>query len=176
MSDGGSQARKTGSEKELVMVHVERNGIPCYLIVSLLEMSKYGVDANSIKMGIDSIFNQENGVIKLSEDDYKNMLVSTTTDGASVNTGAHNGILTQLSQTRGWLLTVHCANHCIELAFKSALQNSNLNICDELYQTIYSLLKNSGKLNNEVYAACQALGIESHKKLPKIQGTRFITH
>ncbi len=69
MSDG-SQARKTGSEKELVMVRVERNGIPCYLIVSLLEMSEYGgVDANSIKMGIDSIFNQENGVIKLSEDD-----------------------------------------------------------------------------------------------------------
>ncbi len=176
MSDG-SQARKTGSEKELVMVPVERNGIPCYLIVSLLEMSEYGgVDANSIKMGIDSIFNQENGVIKLSEDDYKNMLVSATTDGASVNTGAHNGIPMQLSQTCGWLLTIHCANHCIELAFKSALQNSNLNVCDELYQTIYSLLKNSGKLNNEVYAACQALGIESHQKLPKIQGTRFITH
>jgi hypothetical protein len=176
MSDG-SQARKTGSEKELVMVRVERNGIPCYLIVSLLEMSEYGdVDANSIKMGINSIFNEENGVIKLSEDNYKNMLVSATTDGASVNTGAYNGILTQLSQTRGWLLTVHCANHRIELAFKSALQNSNLNVCDELYQTIYSLLQNSGKLNNEVYAACQALGIESHKKLPKIQGTRFITH
>lgn len=176
MSDG-SQARKTGSEKELVMVRFERNGIPCYLIVSLLEMSEYGgVDANSIKMGIDSIFNEENGVFKLSEDDYKNKLVSATTDGASVNTGAYNGILTQLSQTRGWLLTVHCANHRIELSFKSALQNSNLNVCDELYQTIYSLLQNSGKLNNEVYAACQALGIESHKKLPKIQGTRFITH
>jgi hypothetical protein len=56
------------------------------------------------------------------------------------------------------------------------MQNSNLNVCDELYQTIYSLLQNSGKLNNEVYTVCQALGIESHKNLPKIQGTRFITH
>lgn len=159
------------------MVRFARNGIPCYLTVSLLEMSEYGsVDTNSIKMGIDSVFNEENGVIKLSEDYYKNELASATTDGASVNTGAYNGILTQLSHTRGWLLTVHCANHRVELAFKSALQNSNLNVCDELYQTIYSLLKNSGKLNNEVYAACKALGIESHKNLPKIQGTCFITH
>jgi hypothetical protein len=77
------------------------------LIISLLEMSEYGsVDANSIKMGINSIFNEENGIIKLSEDNYKNMLVSATTDGTSVNTRAYNGILTQLSQTSGWLLTV----------------------------------------------------------------------
>ena len=160
------------------MVRVETNGIPCYLIISLLEMSEYwgGVDANSIKMGINSIFNEENGIIKLSEDNYKNMLVSATTDGTSVNTIAYNGILTQLSQTSGWLLALHCANHSIELAFKSALQNSNLNVCDELYQTIYSLLQNSWKLNNKVYTVCQALGIESHKNLPKIQGTRFITH
>ena len=41
LSDG-SQARKTGSEKELVMVRVERNSIPCYLMASLLEMSNYG--------------------------------------------------------------------------------------------------------------------------------------
>ena len=48
MSDG-SQARKTGTEKELVMVRVERNSIPCYLVLSLLEMSENGgVDADSI--------------------------------------------------------------------------------------------------------------------------------
>ena len=53
MSDG-SQARKTNSEKEMIMVRVERNGIPCYIMISLLEMSQYGgVDANSIKKGID---------------------------------------------------------------------------------------------------------------------------
>ena len=58
MSDG-SQARKTGSEKELIMVRVERNGIPSYLVLSLLEMSTYGgVDADFIKKGIDSIFNE----------------------------------------------------------------------------------------------------------------------
>ena len=176
MSDG-SQARKTGSEKELVMIRVERNGVPCYFVVSLLEMSEYGgVDADSIKLGIDSVFKEENGVIRLSDDEYMHKLVSATSDGASVNTGAYNGVLTQLSTTRGWLLTVHCANHRVELAFKSALQKSNLNVCDELYQAIYTLLKNSGKLNSEVYSACKSLGIDGHKKLPKIQGTRFISH
>lgn len=68
MSDG-SQARKTGSEKELIMVRVERNGIPFYLVISLLEMSTYdGVDADSIKKGIDSIFDEE-GVVTMSPEE-----------------------------------------------------------------------------------------------------------
>ena len=32
-----SQPRKTGSEKELVMVRVEKSGIPCYYVVRLCD-------------------------------------------------------------------------------------------------------------------------------------------
>ena len=176
MSDG-SQARKTGSEKEMILLRVERNGIPCYLIVSLLEMSRYGgVDADSIKKGIDSIFDEKNGVIKLQAKAYATKMVSATTDGASVNTGIYNGVLKQLSLNRDWLLMIHCANHRVELAFKSAIAESAFSACDEQYKTIYTLLRNSGKINAQVYAACKALGIEAHKKLPKIHGTRFVNH
>ncbi len=133
MSDG-SQARKTNSEKEMIMVRVERNGIPCYIMISLLEMSQYGgVDANSIKKGIDSVFDEENGVIKITTDDYEHKLITATADGASVNFGVYNGVLMQLSHTRGWLLTIHCANHRVELAFKDAIDNSSLSTCDEQY-------------------------------------------
>ena len=176
LSDG-SQARKTGTEKELVMIRVERNGIPCYFVVSLLEMSDYGgVDADSIKKGIDSIFDQETGAIQLEARSYTDKVVSATADGASVNTGIYRGVLTQLSESRPWLLTIHCANHRIELAFKAAMNKSSFKVCDDIYRTTYQLLKNSGKLNSEVQAACHALGINGHKKLPKIHGTRFINH
>ena len=39
LSDG-SQARKVKSEKELVLTHVIKNGVPTYLVSSLLEMSR----------------------------------------------------------------------------------------------------------------------------------------
>ena len=97
MSDG-SQARKTGSEKELIMVRVERNGMPCYLVLSLLEMSAYGgVDAKSIKKGIDSVFSEE-GVVPMSPKEYEVKTVSATADAASVNTGIYTGVLTQLAE------------------------------------------------------------------------------
>ena len=38
----GSQARKTKDDKEMVMVRIERNGSPCYLVASLMEMSQWG--------------------------------------------------------------------------------------------------------------------------------------
>eukprot|EP00795_Rhopilema_esculentum_P011847 gene11847-2387_t len=42
--------------------------------------------------------------------------------------------------------------------------------CDGQYKAIYGLLKNSGKLNNEVFEACKAFGIDAHKKMPKLGG------
>lgn len=59
LSDG-SQARKTGNEKELVLVRTEKEGLPVYYVVSLLEMADFGgCDAESLKAGLDSVF--ENG-------------------------------------------------------------------------------------------------------------------
>ena len=55
-----TQARKTGSDKELVLIRIERGGIPVYITLSLLEMSDFGgTDAASLKEGIDQIFDKE---------------------------------------------------------------------------------------------------------------------
>ena len=55
-----SQAHKTGSDKELVLIRIERGGIPVYITLSLLEMSDFGgTDAASLKEGIDQIFDKE---------------------------------------------------------------------------------------------------------------------
>ena len=95
MLTDGSQARKTGSEKELILARVEHNGKPCYFVLSLLEMTNFGGgNADSLKLGVDSVFNAESGTIKFTENEYTCKLVSATSDGARVNTGQYNGLLT----------------------------------------------------------------------------------
>ena len=57
MLSDGSQKRKTGNEKELVLVRVERFGIPVYFIVSLLNMATFGgANADPFKKGLDFVF------------------------------------------------------------------------------------------------------------------------
>ena len=156
LSDG-SQARKTNDEKELVLVRVERNGVPIYFVVSLLEMACLGGgNSDSIKAAIDSIFQQgseengnQNGPIPLA--DYREKVVSATADGANVNMGIYSGVLTQMKQERDWLVIIHCANHRLELALKDGVkQFQPFREIDSFYIDLWSLCKNSGKLKAEV--------------------------
>lgn len=180
LSDG-SQARKTNDEKELILVRTERNGLPVYFVVSLLEMASLGgTDANSIKAAIDGVFHSAedddscNGRIPLT--DYRTKVVSVTSDGASVNLGVYNGVLTQMKRERDWLVTIHCVNHRLELALKDAVKAFKpFDEVDRFYQDVWSLLKNSGKLKSEVAKAAEALNI-TYYTLSKIHGTRFLNH
>ena len=172
LSDG-SQARKTRSEKELILTRVERGGLPCYFVTSLVEMADHGgTDADSIKKGIDYAFKTEMG---LPEHVYEKHVVSATSDGASVNTGIYKGVLTQLKEERPWLTTIHCVNHRIELALKDATNVPFLKNAELLYLTIYNLLKRSGALKEEVKKAAEILGI-TYYVLTRIHGTRFVSH
>ena len=104
--------------------------------------------------------------------DYNAKLVSCTADGASVNFGEYTGLLKRLDDERGWLVKIHCANHRIELAVKDAFKTSVFTEVDTCYTSLYSLLKNSGKIKGEVKEAAVALNIESYS-LPKLTGTRY---
>ncbi len=106
LSDG-SQARKTGKEKELVLIRCERNGIPTYIVLSLLEMQQFGgTNADAIKKAIDSLF-QNPSIFDIPEEYYRKCQVSCTADGASVNMGKYSGVLTQMKNQRPWLLNIH---------------------------------------------------------------------
>ena len=173
LSDG-SQARKTGNEKELVLVRTEKQGIPVYYVVSLLEMAEFGgTDAQSLKTALDSVFTNE-GNVPLN--DYNKKLVSATADGANVNMGIYNGALTMMTADRPWLVVIHCVNHRLELALKDAVKGiPPFQECDRFYNNIFYLFKNSGKLKTETKKACEALDI-THYPLPKIHGLRFVSH
>ena len=81
--------------------------------------------------------------------------------------------MTQLESNRKWLLTIHCVNHRLELAVKSAMNDKYFKKAEKFYITNYYLLRNSGKLKSSLKEACQALGI-TYYVFPKIHGTRFV--
>ncbi|XP_065662451.1 zinc finger protein 862-like [Hydra vulgaris] len=145
LSDG-SQARKTKDEKELLLVHVEREGTPACFVVSLLDMNSLaGMNANTIKKAIDSIF-FETGSVPLTVSAYNYKLVSATADGTCVNFGIYNGVLTQLNKDKMWLIKIHCVNHRIELAIKDAVKDiSQYKECERFYISIFNLFHNFWK-------------------------------
>ena len=55
----GSQPRKTGSEKELLIVRMEKSGIPCYYVVGLRDIDEFGnASADNLKRSIDAAFKE----------------------------------------------------------------------------------------------------------------------
>ena len=83
--------------------------------------------------------------------------------------------MTQLAEERPWLIKIHCANHRVELAVKDAFKQSPFQQIDDLYISIFYLLRNSGKIKSEIKEAANALQIQ-HYTLPKLTGTRFVGH
>ncbi|XP_065654267.1 uncharacterized protein LOC136080862 [Hydra vulgaris] len=141
----GSQARKTKDEKELIIVRVECEGTPACFVVSLLDMNSLGgMSANTIKKAIDSIF-IETCSVPLTALANKYKLVSATADGACVNFGIYNGVLTQLKKDRMWLIKIHCVNHRLELAIKDAVKDiSQYKECESFfpYLIYFAILEN----------------------------------
>lgn len=175
LSDG-SQARKTSKEKELILLRTQRNGHPEYLVISLLEMSRFGgATANAIIDGINSIFQDKKSKFYMSSDEFQSKVVSATADGASVNFGQYSGVLSQLKEDRPWMLKIHCINHRVELSVKSAFSHPLLDNVDKFYKSNFYLLRNSGKLKEMIREAAATIGIAFYN-LPKIHGTRFIGH
>ena len=93
MLSDGRQVRKTGNEKELVLVRVEKFGISVYFVVSLLDMATFG-GTNALKK-VWAVF--ETGNIPI--DNYQTKLVSATADGANVTLGIYGGALTKMENT-----------------------------------------------------------------------------
>lgn len=59
---------------------------------------------------------------KCSENDLdlSGCLTATAADGAAVNFGKTNGVLTKLQGSVPWMLKVHCIAHRLELCLKDA--------------------------------------------------------
>ena len=79
LSDG-SQAHKTKAKKELVLICTERNGIPIYIVASLLKMEKFsGGNADAIVKGIKSVF-EKPVPFAMSPEPFQGKLISCITN------------------------------------------------------------------------------------------------
>lgn len=174
LSDG-PQARKTGNEKELVLIREARGGHPRYFLAGLQEMDDYGsADSDNLKKTIDDVFLEN---LRIPQEDYQDRLVCAVPDGAVVNTGIYKGLLTQLMKKRPWLVKIHCILHCIELAVKDAMLDQKLSgIYNDIHQfliSLYYIQKKSPKLCCCLNATTEALDVD-FIKFKKVHGTRFI--
>ena len=139
----GSQARKTGCEKELILARVVRSGESTFYCIGLQDIDSYGdATSDNLKLSIDHAFLE---MLNLPPLMYQKKMISAISDGASVNTGSKNGLFVQLKQAdRPWLLTAHCVSHRVELALKGSL-GSEFSEIKEFMVTIYYTLSNQVK-------------------------------
>ena len=96
-------------------------------------------------------------------------------DGASVNTGVHNGVGVLMHVDSPWLQVIHCFNHHLELAIKDAFKNDNFNKIDEMLMKFYYFYQKSPKLLQELKRIAEAWE-KSVPKPSKSYGTRWIDH
>ena len=173
----GAEARKTGMEKELIFVRVIRGGIPVYFCSALQDCNEFGgTDTDSLKLAVDTAFDENNGLVKLPENTYKYRMISSTAGSASVNFGKYSGLLTQQKENRPWLITIHCVVHRAELALKDSLLKYNeFKEVDDLMKSVFYLHKRSGKLKRIFKNTAAALNIDGYV-FPKVTGRRFVTH
>ena len=103
-------------------------------------------------------------------------IVSFTSDGASVNTGKNEGLMTRMKRgRRDWLVPIHCVNHGVEFAIKDSFDESPFSAFDKLYITLFNLFKNSATIKSEVHQAAEVLEISVYT-LPTLMGTWFVSH
>ena len=103
-------------------------------------------------------------------------MVGATSDGASVNTGCYNGLLTQFRRERSWLVTVHCVSHRVELALKdSILKSKEFDNIKDFMIGIYYSFRNSGELKRQFKELGEVLDCTVYT-FPKVHGTRFVAH
>ena len=103
-------------------------------------------------------------------------LVAAAADGASVNFGHVNGVLTRLKELSPWLVETHCVAHKFELALKDAFKGTYFSdVIDDTLSKMYSIYHRSGKRLRRLREIGKNAGV-SVIRPPRAQGTRWIDH
>ena len=98
-------------------------------------------DAPGTLRSIDEAF--EN--IGVSTEELRQKTVSFGADGASVNRGEDNGVISLIKETYPWVLFMWCIAHRLELSLKDALKDTCFKHIDEMLLNIYLLYYRSPK-------------------------------
>lgn len=100
----------------------------------------------------------------------KPTLVSSGTDGASVNVGQHKSIKERFQSALPWIFWSWCYAHILELASKSGLSSALYKSVEEMLLRLYYFYKKSPKKTRELLAVVEDLKyVLSYLKLAMFQ-------
>ena len=106
--------------------------------------------------------------------------VFLASDGASVNTGVKNGLISLIREETPWVGFVWCFAHRLELALKDALKEwiEPITVClQNLYYLYEKLSKKLRELKNLHIILKDIYGFENDRVKPhRASGTRWIAH
>lgn len=83
--------------------------------------------------------------IGLTEESFERKLIGFASDGAMVNRGDKDGVISILQRKLPWVVYLWCVAHRLELALKDALQGTIFDDIDEVLLCLYYLYENSPK-------------------------------
>ncbi|XP_028409251.1 uncharacterized protein LOC114531839 [Dendronephthya gigantea] len=144
LSDGSEDASTT--EKEAIFVqHLDKKPPgrdTVQVVTSFLNLAdlKHG-NAAGILDAIRSSFKN----IDIDDETFNKKLIGFAADGASVNRGDKNGVISILKNSHPWAIYVWCVAHRLELALKDALQGTSFDDVDQVLLRLYYLYENSSK-------------------------------
>ena len=134
LSDGSTDSSVI--KEELVYLLFLKSGKPLWKFLSI--ESANNANAEDIIECIMTAF-ERIGIL-----DFQKRIMELNVDGASVNTGVHNGVGVLIQADSPWLQVIHCFNH-LELAVKDAFKNKNFNKIVEMLMKFYYLYQKSSK-------------------------------
>jgi len=167
-----TSARKTYSEKQLVLVSVVVNGEPKYFTVALQNIDECGsASSENLKTATDDVFQK---VVPVEQ--YPTKVVSVTADGAAVERGRVDDLLEQLAADgRPWLVGIPCIWHRVELAIKDCLlRQKPFRAAKDIMVSVFTVTRQSRNFQHHLRATARSLDVHVYK-FRKVLGSRFIS-
>ncbi|XP_066915547.1 zinc finger protein 862-like [Clytia hemisphaerica] len=157
LTDGSTDASIT--EQEVVYVLYLSGGEPKVKFLGIEAPDQ--ATADGLKENIEKAFH--------------NTLANLCVDGASVNTGIHNGLGAKMQVHAQWLTITYCFNHNLELAVKDYFDKTYFKEIDNMLLKLFYLYRKSPKRLREL-KKFEEIYDESIPKPYKSYGTRWIAH
>lgn len=111
-------------------------------------------------------------------ENWKNKLIATGSDGASVNLGKNHSVTALLKKDVPHLVVMHCVNHRLELAVLSALKNKEAAVFADIKSVLLLLHKHyhySAKALRELQSLTEAMEVKMLRPA-NLEGTRWMPH
>ena len=155
-------------EQEVIYVlYLSKEGEPIVKFFSIVTTEH--VHADGLTECIENAFHWI-GIVSLYQ-----RLANLSVDGASVNTGIHNGLEVKMRELAAWLSTIHCFNHSLELAFKDTFNIAFFKEVDNMLLKLFYLYQKSPKHLIELKMFGEMYD-QSIPKPYKSYGTRLTAH